>query len=141
MADVGLFDGIWRDLTGRGMFGGKFQIRLILQPVVALLLGIRFGIRDAKQGKDDPFFMSLVHAGHHDRWPILKQGLRDAIVPLCVAFVLDAILQQMILGHVRLLGAVVVGSLLVFLPFVIGRGLGHRIWRHGHHTRQIPHSP
>ena len=44
MADVGLFDGIWRDLTGRGMFGGKFQLRLIFQPLVALLLGIRLGI-------------------------------------------------------------------------------------------------
>jgi hypothetical protein len=140
MAQVGLFDGIWRDLTGRGMFGGRFQIRLILQPLVALLLGIRFGIRDAKQGKDDPFFMSLVRA-EHGRWPILKQGLRDAAVPLCVAFVLDGILQHLILGHVRLIGAVVVGSLLVFLPFVIGRGLGHRIWTHGHQVRQIPHTP
>jgi hypothetical protein len=140
MADVGLFDGIWRDLTGRGMFGGKFQIRLILQPLVALLLGARLGIRDAKQGKADPFFMSLVHGGSA-RWPILKQGLRDAIVPLCVALVLDGILQHLILGHVRPLGAVVVGSLLVFLPFVVGRGLSHRIWTHGHHTGQIPHTP
>lgn len=138
-ADVGLFEGIWRDLTGRGMLGGKFQIRLILQPLVALLLGTRFGIRDANQGKE-PFFMSLVGA-KHDRWPILKQGLRDAIVPLCVAFVLDGILQHMINGRVRPLAAVVVGSLLVFLPFVIGRGLSNRIWTHGHHIRQIPHSP
>jgi hypothetical protein len=140
MAHVGLFDGIWRDLTGRGLLGGKFQIRLFLQPLVALVVGARLGIRDAKQGKEDPFFMSLVHA-KQDRWPLLKQGLRDAIVPLSVAFVLDGILQRMILGHIRLLGAVVVGALLVFLPYVIGRGLGHRIWSHGHHIGQIPHTP
>jgi len=139
MAHVGLFDGIWRDLTGRGMFGGKFQIRLIAQPIVALLLGTRFGIRDAKQGKE-PFFMTLVDA-KHDRGANLKQGLRDAIVPLCVAFVLDGILQRIILGHIRLLGAVVVGALLVFLPFLIGRGFANRIWTHGHHIRQIPHTP
>ena len=137
---VGLFDGIWRDLTGRGMLGGKFQLRLILQPLVALLLGIRFGIRDAKAGKEDPFFMSLVRS-KGDRWPLLRQGLRDAVVPLCVAFVLDSILQRMILGHVRPLGAVIVGALLVFLPFMIGRGLSHRAWMHGHHARQIPHTP
>ncbi|HSY38821.1 MAG TPA: hypothetical protein VLA79_04810 [Polyangia bacterium] len=135
-----MFDGIWRDLTGRGMFGGKFQIRLILQPLVAFVLGARFGIRDAKEGAE-PFFMSLVHAGKEDRWPRLKQGLRDAIVPLCVAFVLDGILQRIILGHVRLMGAVVVGALLVFLPFLIGRGVANRIWTHGHHVRQIPHTP
>lgn len=139
MTNVGLWAGIWRDLTGRGMFGGAFQIRLILQPLVAILLGSRFGLRDAKQGKPT-FFMCLVD-GKHDRWSTLKQGLRDAIVPLCVAFILDGILQRMILGHIRPLGAVVVGSLLVFLPFVIGRGLANRIWTHGHHARQIPHSP
>jgi hypothetical protein len=113
---------------------------LIAQPLVALLLGIRLGVRDAKAGKEDPFFMSLVR-DRRDRWPILKQGLRDAAVPLCVAFILDSILQRMILGHIRLLGAVIVGALLIFLPYMLGRGLAHRVWTHGHHTRQIPHSP
>ena len=85
MAHVGLFEGVWRDLTGRGMFGGKFQIRLIAQPLIALMLGIRFGIRDAKQDKR-PFLISMAEAKKGGRWPILKQGLRDAIIPLCVAF-------------------------------------------------------
>jgi hypothetical protein len=140
MADVGLFQGVWRDLTGRGIFGGSFQFRLILQPLVGMMLGVRFGIRDAKAGKKDPFFMRLVR-GEPDRWTILKEGLRDAIVPLCVAFVLDGILQHMILGHIRPLGAVMIGTLLVFFPFVVGRGLSHRIWIYNHHTRQIPHTP
>ena len=39
------------------------------------------------------------------------------------------------------MGAVVVGALLVFLPFLIGRGVSNRIWTHGHHIRQIPHTP
>src|SRR6478735_6250398 len=114
MADVGFFESIARDLTGRGIFGGKFQIRLIAQPLIAMLLGIRFGIRDAKHDKR-PFLMSMVEA-KSNRWPILKQGLRDAIVPLCVAFILDGILQQMILGRVRPAAAVVVGALLVWFP-------------------------
>jgi len=139
VGDVGFWHGIWRDLTGRGMFGGSFQIRLILQPLVALLLGIRLGIRDAKHGKE-AYFLRLVQA-KHDRWLVLKEGLRDAIVPLCVAFILDAILQHMIVGRVRPMAAAVVGTLLVFIPYVIGRGVSNRIWTHGHHTRQIPHTP
>ena len=139
MADVGLWHGIWRDLTGRGLLGGRFQVRLFLQPLVAFLLGVRFGLRDAKQGKP-AFFMSVVKGGS-DRWPILKQGLRDAIVPLCVGFVLDTILQRLILGHVRPLGAVLVGALLVFLPYLVGRGLSNRIWTHGHRLHQVPHAP
>jgi len=138
-ADVGFWSGIARDLTGKGMFGGSFQIRLILQPLLALLLGVRLGIRDAKHGKE-AYFLRLVQA-KHDRWPVLKEGLRDAIVPLCIAFVVDAILQRMIDGRIRPMAALVVGTLLVFIPYVIGRGLANRVWTHGHHTRQIPHAP
>jgi len=138
MAQVGLWDGIVRDLTRRGMFGGRFQIRLFLQPLLALLLGIRFGLRDARQGKT-PFFLSLFEGKGHGT-ALLKQGLRDAIIPLCVAVIIDGILQRMILGHIRLLGALFVGALLVFLPFVIGRGVSNRIWTHGH-AGQVPHSP
>jgi hypothetical protein len=133
MADVGFFDGMARDLSGRGMFGGAHQIRLILQPFLAIVLGVRFGLRDAKVGKR-PFFMRLVE-NERDRGTILKQGLRDAIIPLALSMVLDGILQHMINGRVRPLVAVLVGTLLVFLPFVIARGVTNRVWTHGHQTR------
>ena len=146
MAQLGFWEGIARDLTGRGLLGGKFQLRLILQPLIATVLGIRFGLRDAKHGKP-PFLMSLVEAkgeakgdAKKDRLAILKQGLRDAIVPLCVALILDGILQRMTIGYIRPLAAVVVGTLLVFLPFVIVRGLTNRVWHHGH-GQQVPHAP
>jgi hypothetical protein len=138
MTHVGFWEGIARDLTGRGLLGGRFQIRLILQPLVAMLLGARFGVRDAKHGKRT-FFLSVVSGGR-ERWAILRQGLRDAIVPLCVALVLDGVLQELILGRVRPGAAVVVGLLLVFLPFVLLRGLANRIWTHGHHA-PVPHTP
>lgn len=138
MTHVGFWEGIARNLSGRGILGGKFQIRLILQPVVAMILGVRLGIRDAKHGKP-AFFMSVV-AGGRERWAILRQGLRDAIVPLCVAFVLDGVLQELILGRIRPGAAVVVGLLLVFLPFVVMRGLSNRIWSYRHHA-PVPHTP
>jgi hypothetical protein len=136
MADLGFLDGIGRDLSGRGLFGGRFQIRLILQPLLAVVLGVRFGIRDAKHGSR-PFFIRMVEA-KDDRLKILKQGLRDAVIPLSLALVLDAVLQHMINGRVRPLAAVVVGSLLVWLPFLIVRSLTNRIWKHrnrGHATQ------
>jgi len=138
MARLGFFEGIVRDLTGPGMFGGKFQIRLGLQPLLAFLLGIRHGVRDAKHGRP-PFFMSLFQ-GQGQGWPLLKAGVRDAIIPLCLAFIIDGILQRMILGYVRPMAAVIVGTLLVFVPFVIGRGLGNRIARPGR-NRRVPHAP
>jgi hypothetical protein len=60
MPSPGFFESIGRDLSGPGMFGGKVQIRLILQPLIAIILGLRFGVRDAKAGKQ-PFFQALAH--------------------------------------------------------------------------------
>lgn len=131
MANPGFWDSIGRDLSGRGILGGSFQLRLILQPLIAMLLGIRFGIRDAKAGKA-PFFQQLAHSPG-GRGAILKEAAHDALLPLCVALLLDSILQHMINGRVRPLAALVVGGLLVFIPFLIVRALANRIWSHGHH--------
>jgi hypothetical protein len=134
MAHPGFWDSIARDLTGRGMFGGAFQFRLILQPLAAVILGVRFGIKDAKRG-DMPFLKALVQ-GEGGRGVMLARAAREALVPLIVAFVIDSILQRLINGHVRPLVAVIVGGLLVFLPFLIVRALTNRIWSHGHGHRR-----
>jgi hypothetical protein len=136
LANPGFWDSIARDLSGRGLFGGPFQIRLILQPLLAILLGIKFGIRDAKAGKA-PFFQQVAHTPG-GRGAIFKQAARDAILPLCLALLLDSILQHMINGRVRPFAAVVVGGLLVFIPFLIVRALANRAWSHGHHGQPRP---
>jgi hypothetical protein len=115
------------------MFGGKFQLRLVLQPLIAIILGLRFGVRDAKAGKP-PFFHALAHGDGH-RGALLKQAARDAIVPLIVAVIIDSILQQLINHRIRPLAAVIVGGILVFLPFLIVRALANRVWTHGHSGR------
>jgi len=127
---MSFFESIGADLSGRGILGGSFQIRLILQPLVAMLLGVRFGIRDAKQGRAP--IIKAVAGAKGQRGSLLAHAARDAVIPLVVALVLDAILQRMINGRVRPLGAVIVGGLLVFLPFLIVRALTNRIWSHRH---------
>jgi hypothetical protein len=128
------FDAVGADLGGRGIFGGSFQLRLILQPLAAVLLGLRFGIRDAKQGKV-PIVKAIAET-KGGRGGVLAHAARDAIVPLVVALVLDSILQHMINGRIRPLAAVIVGSLLVFLPFLLVRALANRLWTHRHHRTQ-----
>jgi hypothetical protein len=129
-----LFDAIGADLGGRGIFGGSFQLRLIAQPLAAMLLGLRFGIRDAKQGRAP--ILKAVAETKGERASLLARAARDAIVPLGLALVLDSILQHMINGRIRPLAAVIVGGLLVFLPFLIVRALTNRIWTHRHHGTQ-----
>jgi hypothetical protein len=135
VADPSFFESIGRDLSGAGIFGGKFQLRLILQPLAAILLGLRFGIRDAKAGKP-PFFQALAQK-KEGRAALLKGAARDAIIPLAIALLLDSILQHMINGRIRPVAAVVVGGLLVFLPFLIVRALSNRVWSHGHPGQRL----
>lgn len=129
-----LFDAIGADLGGRGIFGGSFQLRLILQPLAAMLLGVRFGIRDARQGRAP--IVKAVAEGKGERAGLLAHAARDAIVPLVVALVLDCVLQHIINGRIRPLAAVIVGGLLVFLPFLIVRALTNRIWSQRHRGTQ-----
>ncbi len=46
-----------------------------------------------------------------------------------VALVMDGILQHITFGRIRPLAALVVGALLVWLPFVSTRAMTNRIWR------------
>lgn len=124
MADTGFWEGLISGLSGKGQF------RLILQPTMALILGVRFGITDAKEGKA-PFLFRLFST-RHERWGLFKRSLSDAALPLIVALVMDGLLQYLTLHRVRPLQAVVVGVLLVWLPFTATRGLTNRIWRHSH---------
>ena len=139
MATPGFWDSIARDLSGRGMFGGPFQFRLIIQPLTAILLGIKIGIRDAKAG-DAPFFGALLRK-KGERGNLLAKAARDALIPLMLAFIVDSILQRLINGRIRPLAAVVVGGLLVFLPFVVVRGLANRIWNRGRAGQERPVKP
>jgi hypothetical protein len=120
MADLGFWDGIWHELTTAGRF------RLILQPTLAVVLGIRIGIADARAGKQ-PFVARLIRSPH-ERWNLVRGSIGHAALPLTIALLMDCIFQFLALGKIRFLAAVVVGILLVWLPFSSVRGLANRIW-------------
>jgi hypothetical protein len=128
---VGLWQHIVQDLTS-----GKGQFRLILQPAMAIILGVRLGIADARAG-EWPFFWRMVTERRH-HWALFKQSLSDAVFPLVLALVLDSVLQYLTLHRVRPLAAVFVGGLLVWIPFMASRGLSNRAWRRTHHAPLRP---
>jgi len=103
MADAGLWQNIFSDLSVNGHF------RLIMQPAVAIILGVRLGLTEERRS---------------------KSSVRDALVPVGVAVLTDAILQAVILGWVRPTAALLVGVLLVWSPFAIARALTTRWWNH-----------
>lgn len=122
----GFWHGIAETLSGRG------QMRLILQPTIAIIIGVRMGITDAKLG-ESPFILRLATA--QDRRQVARDAFRKILVPFCVAMVLDDVLQYLTLGYVRPLAGIIVGLMLIFVPFAISRALSDRIYRHRHLAR------
>lgn len=104
---------------------GPMSLRFILQPIMAAILGIRAGIHDARQGTP-PFFWSL--RTRREGWEqLLKQALGQLAIPLIVAIVLDGVVQYMLFQKIRVLGAVILGTILMGLPYTFARGLANRI--------------
>jgi hypothetical protein len=115
------FQDVVRDLTS-----SRGHLRLFLQPTIAAIVGARLGIADKRAG-EGPFVARLFRGGRAGH--LVKESLSDVVVPICVAIVLDAIVQHYELGYVRPLGAIFVGILLVWLPYATARGLANRLAR------------
>lgn len=109
------------------ILGGPGRMRFILQPLVAILLGIRDGRRDARAGT--PPYVFAVLAVRELRREELASGLKTLAKPLIVAILVDMVVQYLIFRSVRLWSALLVGALLVALPYAATRALTNRIVR------------
>jgi len=109
------------------MLGGPGRLRFVVQPLVAILLGIRDGRRDARAGK--PPYVFAVLAVRELRREQLASGVEALTKPLIVAILVDMVVQYLIFRSVRLWSALLVGALLVALPYAATRALTNRIVR------------
>ena len=106
-------------LTGPG------SLRFVIQPVLAIILGVRDGRNDAKSSTP-PFLMLLLKSGK--RREALKGGLQAIVLPLILAVALDSMLQIYIFDVWRLQWALIVGLCLVGIPYILARGITNRIF-------------
>ena len=128
-------DGIVARLTG------PMSFRFGLQPAVAIVLGIRDGLADARAGTP-PFIYDLVFRPR-DRGRNLKSALKALLTPIIVATILDCIAQYLIFKHVRPGVALVVGAFVMGLPYALARGVSNRIAtfrQHGEKPQVAPKS-
>ena len=109
------------------MLSGPGSLRFILQPLVAIVLGLRDGRSDSSAGR--PPYLYALFFTRDVRGEEVKTALRTLTTPLAVAVILDAALQYVIFGSVRLWQALAVGTVLIALPYVLARGLTGRYLR------------
>jgi hypothetical protein len=122
------------------MAGGKGTLRFLIQPALAVLLGIIHGIADHRHGHE-PYLIGIVHARGH-RSAKIGKALRQLLVPLCIAVIFSGIFQYVNRSHISVGYAVLYAVLFVAIPYFITRALTNRIagtsdahhWRmHGSH--------
>jgi len=104
---------------------GPMHVRFIVQPAMAILLGIRDGIHDARERRR-PFLWNLCTRPER-RKEELKMALERLAIPLIIAVFLDAVVQYILFRNVRAWGAVVVGTTLMGFPYLIAREISNRV--------------
>ena len=108
-------------------FSGPGRLRFILQPLVAILLGVRSGLADAKSGQSPYVFTLLFHG--HKRKELLRSGITAIGHVLAIGILLDAVAQFLIYKQIHPGAALVIGPLLVGIPYASVRGLTLRLAR------------
>lgn len=116
---------IWNNIIGR--VDGPFKFRLVIQPLVAIVLAVRAGLRDAREGRP-PYFWSIF-TDPARRWERLREGWGAVARVFILALVMDLIYQYLILRWLYPIAALSVAFILAFLPYLLFRGPVNRIAR------------
>jgi predicted ABC-type sugar transport system permease subunit len=104
---------------------GPLNFRFILQLVVAILLGIRDGKLDAKAGQP-PFILDvLLHS--EVRGARLRRAVASATKAVIVGIIIDALVQYLMFKAIYPVQAILVGTLVIAVPYAAARGLTNRL--------------
>lgn len=96
---------------------GPFHLRLIFQPLGAIILGTRDGIKDARKNIK-PYLFNII-TDNRNRSENLRKGLKSLTIPLIIGILLDAVFQLMVLDRLHLFGAFIFGIVLIAFPLLI----------------------
>jgi hypothetical protein len=106
-------------------FTGSGRLRFLLQPMFAIVLGIRGGLVDAKAGNLPYLFGLLFGVGR--RRELLKSGVAAIRNLLAAAIIMDIMFQLFLYRSVHPGAAVMVGPILICIPYAASRALTTRV--------------
>jgi|ERR1700693_1665002 len=115
----------WENLLARP--NQSLALRFLLQPAMSTVLAIRDGIRDARTGRS-PYFWTVV-ADPAQRYQRLREGIAAIGKIFLIAIALDVAYQIIELQAFYPSEALIVATLLAFIPYLLLRGPVARIAR------------
>jgi hypothetical protein len=113
----------FEDLPKRLFGPGRF--RFLLQPAIAVSLGVAAGRADVRAGRA-PYLWSLLFATA-DRGRLVRSALGDIATLLLAGILVDSACQWLILGASYPGAALVVGPVLITVPYAVARALANRV--------------
>src|SRR5262249_11159281 len=122
------FDPLTRMLENlAGRVSGPMHFRVLMQPTMALIFGMRDGIRDAREDRPPYFWGLFTHPEH--RRERLRSGWKSVGKVFVFAVILDAIYQLIELRWFYPGEALVTAFILACIPYLLVRGPVNRIAR------------
>jgi len=108
-------------------FTGPGRLRFILQPTVAIILGLRGGLADARAGRP-PYVLGLLFDPLHRR-EYVRTGITTVRDLVAIGIILDVVAQFLIFQQVHPGAALLIGPLLITAPYAFARAVTNRVAR------------
>jgi hypothetical protein len=106
---------------------GPLHFRFFMQPLMAILLAVRDGIRDAREGRSA--YLWTVLSDSAQRRYLIRDGWKDISKVFILACLLDVIYAWIVWRSLRPLQTVSVAALLSVIPYSLLRGPINRLMR------------
>ena len=114
---------VWTNLISRP--SGPLNLRFYLQPTVAVILAVRSGIRDARNGRNAYLRSFIIDKG--ERRNLLAEGWKDIGKLFCMACILDMVFQLIEFRWIYPGETLVIAIVLAVIPYAAFRGIASRI--------------
>jgi len=108
-------------------FTGPGRFRFLLQPMIAIVLGIRAGLADAKVGNPPYLFGLLLGAGR--RRELLRSGVVAVRNLVALGIIMDLVFQLVLYHSVHPGAALLVGPIFIAFPYSMSRAVTTRLAR------------
>jgi hypothetical protein len=110
-----------------GRASGPLHFRLVIQPIVATILAVRAGLKDAREGQ--PAFLWTALTNPAERKRLASSGWKDIGKVFILAIVLDTVYQVLVLRGFHVVQTLIVAVGVALLPYVLLRGPVTRLAR------------
>jgi hypothetical protein len=108
-------------------FTGPGRFRFVLQPLIATILGVLNGLADRRAGRPPYLYGMIFH--RNLRNDLVRTGFSAIANLLLMGIFLDAVFQWIMFRVVHPVPALIIGPILIILPYGIARALSNRLAR------------